>query len=424
MTVRCGTELAKRGLTAVLGGLLALDISAQAADLPDEQFETIPADETGQIEETAALGVRLQTLRAKNDKTQDGQLLRGVHAKSHGCVKAEFTINADIDRKYRVGLFAQPGTTYEAWIRYSNASVLREDDLKANDAGQRQNGSRGMALKIMNVDGPMLSLDNGRRNQDFLMINTPEFAFANVRDYLRLNRILERSPKGDVAKPYFLPAAFMALGQPEEGEPAAKAAKREALRSIIAGDPLLRALSSSDIRGTVASAQVAGKIARKTVRNPMQVQYFGAAPFLFGHGRAMKFSASPCTATPQPPFTEITAENPPKNYLRAALAKTMSGKSDVCYDFGIQTRNVGTGGLNIEDATKTWPDEVDSYVSAARITIRVPQSPLAPNAVASCEKLAFTPWHSLAVHRPLGGINRLRRKVYSDSASHRGADGY
>ena len=121
-------------------------------------------------------------------------LLRGVHPKSHGCVRAKFTVDDDLDESHRVGLFATPGKTFEAWIRYSNAAVLREDDLKAADPTKpdaRSNGSRGMAVKVLDVGGEMLSEDQGRANQDFLMINTPEFAFANVRDYLRLNRVLK-----------------------------------------------------------------------------------------------------------------------------------------------------------------------------------------------------------------------------------------
>jgi hypothetical protein len=27
-------------------------------------------------------------------------------------------------------------------------------------------------------------------------------------------------------------------------------------------------------------------------------------------------------------------------------------------------------------------------------------------------RLAFNPWHALAEHRPMGGINRLRKAVY------------
>lgn len=43
----------------------------------------------------------------------------------------------------------------------------------------------------MDVNGKMLGQDYGKNNQDFLMINTPEFAFANVRGYRRLNSILD-----------------------------------------------------------------------------------------------------------------------------------------------------------------------------------------------------------------------------------------
>ena len=80
--------------------------------------------------------------------------------------------------------------------------------------------------------------------------------------------------------------------------------------------------------------------------------------------------------------------------------------------------------LNIEDATTTWPQETESYVKVARIIIEAPQTPHTSEEEATCENLAFTPWHALAAHRPIGGINRLRRKVYAASADHRGADGY
>lgn len=393
-------------------------------DHPDASFETVPAGEAGEIDETSKLGVALQAKRALEDESQEGRLLRGVHAKSHGCVKAEFVIRDDIDEVYRVGLFAQPGKVHEAWIRFSNAAVLREDDLKADREGKRQNGSRGMAIKVFDVDGDMLSTDNGRSHQDFLMINTPAFAFANVRDYLRLNRILERSEKGADPTPYFFPAALAQLGQPIEGEPAEVTGKRQFLQGAIAKDPLLNNLSADDLRGTFASAKVAATIAQQTVRNPMQVQYFGAAPFLFGEGQAMKFSAAACAATAQAAFDDVTAEYPAKDYLREALEQAMKGSQDIGYDFKIQVRGVDADGLNIEDTTTTWPDELANYVNVARIIIKTPQSPYTAEALDHCEKLAFSPWHSLAVHRPLGGINRLRQQVYTHSASHRKADGY
>jgi hypothetical protein len=37
------------------------------------------------------------------------------------------------------------------------------------------------------------------------------------------------------------------------------------------------------------------------------------------------------------------------------------------------------------------------------------------------ERLAFDPWHALAAHRPLGGINRIRNPAYRASAGFRAA---
>jgi hypothetical protein len=37
------------------------------------------------------------------------------------------------------------------------------------------------------------------------------------------------------------------------------------------------------------------------------------------------------------------------------------------------------------------------------------------------EDLFFSPWNSLTVHRPLGGINRLRKKVYEKGSRLRDA---
>ena len=108
-------------------------------------------------------------MRSKRFPPQKGKVLRGVHPKSHGCVAADFTVLKYIESRYRVGLFAEP-KTYKAMIRFSNASVLQLPDLKGG------NGSRGMAIKVLGVKGPIMLADSGARNQDFLMINTPEFA--------------------------------------------------------------------------------------------------------------------------------------------------------------------------------------------------------------------------------------------------------
>ena len=69
-----------------------------------------------------------------------------------------------------------------------------------------------------------------------------------------------------------------------------------------------------------------------------------------------------------------------------------------------------------------WDEAETPYVNVARITIPAPQRRVdSERRAARCENLVFTPWHSLAEHRPLGSINRLRKAVYLASEGHRGA---
>ncbi len=384
-----------------IAALLGCSLLSQIAEAGPPEIEQIPENEASQIEETAVLATKLQDLRL-NHKNQNGRLLRGVHAKSHGCVAATFTVNDDLAKDLRVGLFAEAGKQHEATIRYSNASVLIEDDLKPDGQNVRQNGSRGMAIKIRNVAGEMLSADAGQSNQDFLMINTPEFAFANVRDYLRLNKILAETDNGADATKYFAPAILAERGDPT----------------------LLKSLTPDEQRGTVASARALANILKRSSRHAIEEQYFGAAPFLFGDGKIMKVSVSTCEPLPEPkPFNNPTHDEVSENFLREGLVKTMQGSKDICLDFKINVRPANSEELHIEDATKVWPNEMAGYVNVARIDIKLPQEQKL-QFEESCENLSFTPWHSLKDHRPLGGINRLRKKVYEKSAGHRGADGY
>ena len=169
-------------------------------------FEHIhnPNLEARQITEITELTLKLLDKRYPSPK----QILRGVHPKSHGCVKATFTINSDLAPEYQVGLFAQPGKQFDAIIRFSNATgtvgpdTTEEIDPKTQEEIEKHE-SRGMAIKVLDVGGDVLSEDNNAHNQDFLMINQPIFAFANTEDYLRLDKILVRD--NDIAAQFFTP---------------------------------------------------------------------------------------------------------------------------------------------------------------------------------------------------------------------------
>jgi hypothetical protein len=54
----------------------------------------------------------------------------------------------------------------------------------------------------------------------------------------------------------------------------------------------------------------------------------------------------------------------------------------------------------------------------AKITIK-PQDFDTESRRRKCEALFFTPWHGVAEHRPIGGINRLKLGVYRASSAFR-----
>ena len=363
-------------------------------------FEHIqnPDLEADQIAETTDLTVKLLDKRYPPPE----QILRAVHPKSHGCVKATFTINADIAPEFQVGLFAEAGKQFDAFIRFSNAAALVAPDIDKDG----KNGSRGMAIKVLNVGGEVLIDDNGAHNQDFLMINQPVFAFANTKDYLRLDRVLDQ--QGDKPDGFFAPLQLKNPAITEEQ-------KRQILAYMEAEN-----ISDEDIQRMIHSAGIIGVIKSTDVGNPLGIQYFSAAPFLFGSDRVMKFSAKPYSEVPP----THSPEPPPDNYLRDVLTETMNRNEELHFDFMLQVRHecedFGVDNEAIENASSEWKESDYPFVSVAKITILVPQPEVdSDDNKAHCEKLAFTPWHSLVEHQPIGSINRLRKSVYQASAEHR-----
>lgn len=341
----------------------------------ENDHDNIDDTEGRLIEEVAADTVALLDKRYPEPKP----ILRGVHPKSHGCLKGSFTINPDIREDLRVGLFSEPGKCHAAVVRYSNASAVVDCDLSGG------NGSRGMAIKVMGVNGEVLQKDGEGASQDFLMVNTPMFAFANVEDYHRLTKILLKD--NDV------PAAFFAP-----------------LQMAVPG------ITPEDKSRIVKSAQVVKTIADTPVGNPLEVPYFGAAPFGFGPDRVMRFKAQPRVA---PVPQTVPSEPVPCDYLNEALTARMAEGEAVVFDFMLQVRKTKEV-KDLEDATSFWDEAETSFVCVATLVLDASQTDInSDEQRQACEDLVFTPWHALSDHEPLGGINRLRKMVYDASAEHR-----
>jgi hypothetical protein len=72
----------------------------------------------------------------------------------------------------------------------------------------------------------------------------------------------------------------------------------------------------------------------------------------------------------------------------------------------------------VENASKIWEESDSPLVPVG--TIVMPPQVAPPASTAACDRLSFSPWHSLPAHKPMGHINRARRYVYAASQQLRG----
>jgi hypothetical protein len=304
-----------------------------------------------------------------------GLLRRGQHAKATGCVTAEFRIADDVPSDLRHGIFRQPARTFSAIARFSNSQGTFEKD--GTGAG------RGLAIKLLDVVGTRAVADDGDGTQDFLMIDHPVFPFPDPKAYFETISRKNIPLIGDLVA-----GAHMALLAPKELE-------------------------------------IVKAIKRKHVASPLEIKYWSGTPFWLGPaagggGHAVKYSAVPRqadrTARPDHP------EDLPGDYLTQALANHLRAEEAV-FDFKVQLQTDPVA-MPIEDVSAEWDEDERHSVHSVPVTVATLR--IAPQKVdgsgdfaKKCESMSFNPWHALAEHRPMGGMNRLRKFVYHASVANR-----
>ncbi|MNO63181.1 hypothetical protein D3C76_538760 [compost metagenome] len=74
--------------------------------------------------------------------------------------------------------------------------------------------------------------------------------------------------------------------------------------------------------------------------------------------------------------------------------------------------------MPIEDTSVEWSEDDAPFETVAQI--RIPAQDFdSREQNLFCDNLSFNPWHALPEHRPIGGINRLRKAVYEAVSTYR-----
>lgn len=303
----------------------------------------------------------IHIVEAHRDNTR---VLRGAHAKAHGCVRAEVSVLADLPGTLRQGVFRDPGKIWQAWVRFSNGNAYPQFD--------RVRDARGMAIKLLDVPGEKLL---GESEQDFVMFNNSVFFVRDVAEY-RSNF-------------------------------AAQAEGSRILAFFPGWDP-----RSWEIRHLL----IALRTLAPAPESPVRTTYNSIAPFKFGPHN-IKYRVVPaesgCPAY-EPP--EQNRDMP--NFLRSTLYRQLSlDRVPACFELQVQRQNPEHY-MPIEDTSVEWDEDIAPFETVARITIP-PQDFDTPEQNLFCDNLSFNPWHALPEHRPIGGINRLRKAVYEALSTYR-----
>lgn len=279
------------------------------------EIDTALGEKIQPNEELLAQNIAQVIEKSIREQYTAGNALRDAHPKAHGCVRADFHVSKNIPVQFAKGMFI-PDRSYQAWIRFSNAS---------NDASNTdiKKDARGIAIKILGVSGQkILESEKQATTQDFIMINHPVF-FAN--DAKRYLSFMNDVNSHNMVRKLHIPFALGFKGT-------------------------MNALGARN-------SQIA---------NPLYARYWSMVPYQLGLGndrQAVKYSVRACSMQPN-----NLPKNPSHDFLREALKKTLQS-TDACMEFLIQPRT--SNQMLVEDSMTEWDEKAAPFYQVA--TIHIPK---------------------------------------------------
>jgi hypothetical protein len=194
------------------------------------------AEETIDPAEAQVTADFIAFIKATSAKRQPtGPVRRFNQGRAAGCVRAQFEVLDALPISHRVGIFAAR-RSYDAWIRFANASSKSD----------RERDVRGMAIRLSGVSGE--NLTPGESRQDFVLNSHPVMVAPDTKAFMALMKAMEAGGLEEAT--YFLKHPRSAL---------------------------------------------IGLQSREQPTCHLDIPYWSATPYLFGTGRAVKYIVRPCT---------------------------------------------------------------------------------------------------------------------------------
>ncbi|MCV7362988.1 catalase family protein [Mycolicibacterium neworleansense] len=338
---------------------------------PVRYHDNLEQPKAGEAEDIEKI---IKSLRKNNEraykKFKHG--LRDAHAKSHAILRGELIVNPDLPDVLAQGMFADE-RSYPVIARISTTSgVLRSD---------KNRGVRGLGIKAIGVHGERAMKDpqdDPNVTQDFVLVTHEEFLFADAHAYRGLGML------------------------------SARLLARLSDNTLWAGSELLGALKKI---GLPIPPNLAVFVAPN--RPILGETFFSSAPIRYGDYVA-RFKYEPTSPEVKALADQTLPRNPGQDEHRD-LIMAFFEKHSAEYTFSVQLC-LDKDKMPIEDATKPWDSP---YLPVAKVVYPKQNPYSALRRAYGDDVLSFNSWRGLEAHRPLGSINRLKRKVYEASSDFR-----
>lgn len=307
------------------------------------------------------------TKMGESVRENEGRAVRVSHAKSTGLLKGRLVVDDGLPPELAQGLFARP-SEHDVLVRFAQGP--------GETLGDEVSTHRGMAVKILGVEGERIPEAKEQATQDWLT-EARETAFINADAsgfLLNLKTGVSNAPS--------LPEGV-------------KAAVSKVSRA-----------TNAALEAVGVSSRMLGFFGHPPL-HPLSENYFSQAPIRWGNHVA-KLGFYPTEETKRGLAEEIDARD--FDAFRNAMVDRFARQSA---EFEVRVQlATDLDDTPVEDASVRWPEDKTPYRRVGRIVL--------PSQVAWSEgrseyfdgKLSFQPANSLADHRPLGQIMRARLFLY------------
>lgn len=362
------------------------------------------------------------TLNLENLYGDKDRALRDTHAKTHACVRGtleiidfdEQAIRASLKQRtslspesidaiaFKQGLLATP-QKYPVWIRFANGRTEVEDDYVGD--------ARSMSVKVIGVEGERLPNSHEAHTQDIITQNAEIFFIKTIKNYYGFFKSVVQGGLWPLLWLIFHPFQFLALQKVTRRYPKSLLTQR-----CWSGSASALGLPEQHETAQNKANDEAREQEKAPVTYPVAIKY-GFTPV----ASTAPYAPLPEESRPKQERNQAKrrrrTEGTPDHYYRQDLIQSLAKpNAKYCWAFEIQVQT--NPRQSIDDVTVMWPETTAPFFKVGRLTIEHQIIDI-ERQCDFCENLRFSPWNGLAVHRPIGALNRLRASVYKQVGEYR-----